>query len=157
MRLLRVRLTIWRLMIVVLAVALACGWVVRQHRRQGLPALAKAQMMVTSRFPMDQGQNFGGRGPGGGFSGVRFLNRKPDQLRWVWTCKHWSHSENARTIDVEVSGGFDGSDLGPIVIKDGGGTRNARLIEAMTRFYRERGWRYEVMTPGAGFGTRSAK
>ena len=123
MRMPPVQFTVRLMMIVVLVVALACGWVVRQRRRQAPARLARAQVDVTSRFHLEPVRV---PGRGGGSSRFRFLNGKPDQLRWVWTYKAWNHSENARVIDVEVSGGFEGSDLGPIVIKDRGGTRNAR-------------------------------
>jgi hypothetical protein len=48
MRLVRVRFTIRRMMIVVLVAALACGWVARQLRRQALLAAARAQGTVTN-------------------------------------------------------------------------------------------------------------
>jgi hypothetical protein len=146
MRLLRVRFTIRRMMIVVLVVALACGWVARQPRRQGLLAAARAQVEVTNDFISKQAFS----GPNSeGHSHVEFLDSSPDRLRWVWRYRAWSNSDGARLIDVEVAGGFDGSDLGPIVIKDRGGTRNARTIKFMTHAYGRRGWWYDVISPRA--------
>jgi hypothetical protein len=127
------------MMIVVLVVALACGWVARQRRRKALLAAARTQAVFTHHFQAPvEGPNSHGE------SHLVFLDRSPGRLRWVWTEQAWSKSDGVRVIDVQVSGGFDGSDLEPLAIKDHGGTRNALLIEALARAYGERGWRYEI-------------
>ena len=76
------------------------------------------------------------------------------RFRWAWFFKCWDQY-GIQIIDLDVSGGFDGSDLELITIKDHGGSHNARAIEAMARIYDGRGWRYDMMPrAGAGSDTR---
>jgi hypothetical protein len=146
MRLPRIRITVRRMMLVVLVVGLACGWLARLlHWRTPLEE-ARAQIEVTTdvmhgpatAWPTSHATSRGD-----------FREASPGQVRWFRTYEGWRDSDGARLFDVEVSGGCDKTGLEPITIKDHGGTRNARLIGAMTRAYRERGWRY-VIAPPAG-------
>ena len=58
MRMPAVQFTVRLMMIGVLVVALACGWVARQQRRQALLAMAKTQMMVTNHINLPYGGRF---------------------------------------------------------------------------------------------------
>jgi hypothetical protein len=152
MRLPRVRFTIRWMMIAVLLVALSCAWLARRlHWRDPL-AEARAQIDVTTEVmsgPILEPRSHG-------ICEGAFREPSSGCARWFRTYKGERLSDSARLIDVEVSGGCDGTELESITIKDHGGTRNARLIGALTFAYRERGWRYVIM-PRAGAGPDSRR
>lgn len=154
MRLPRVRFTIRRMMILVLAVALVCGWLARQLYWRTLREEAAIQLAVTTEVMLGGSL---GRIPGDGIRGTSdddFSEPSPGKVRWFRTYK--LGNPDTRLLDLEVSGGCDRIGLQPISVKDYGGTLNARLIEALTRAYRERGWRYVIM-PLAGAGPDSQR
>ncbi len=146
MRLSRIRITIWRMMIVVLVVGLACGWLARQLHRRSLLAAARAQGVVTKRSV--SGRFFLRPGPAHANYSLRYLDLSPDRVRWVWTYNASHDDDKTRCAHVEVYGDSDGT---PISITDYGGAWNAKVIKALTRNYRQRGWKY-VIIPRAGAG-----
>jgi hypothetical protein len=139
MRFPRIRITIRQMMIVVLAVGLACGWLVQRTPLEQ----AREQDTVTTDVMHGPATVAGGRG--GGSSRVAFYKTPAGQVRWSRTYRGWRDSVRAGLFDVEVYGGGDGTGLAPITIRDYGATRNARLIRSLASAYRERGWRYVIV------------
>jgi hypothetical protein len=143
------------MMIAVLMIALACGWLAlwnaRRLRRNALEAEANAQSQVTTAVFREVLAELGTTGrqskEGGGFAS------SPGGVRWEKTLKAWDGIDirQAPVIDVEALGGSDDTDLESVTIKDHGGPLGGRVIEVLTRAYRERGWRYVIM-PRAGSG-----
>jgi hypothetical protein len=141
MRLPRIRITIWRMMIVVLVVGLACGWPARQLRRKSLLAAARAQGVLTKRTVS---RRFFLR-PGTAHANIRlgYVDLLPDRVRWVLTYKASHDYDKTWRAHVEVYGDSDGT---PISITDYGGAWNAKVIKALTRNYRQRGWKYVIIS-----------
>ncbi|MHC5539261.1 hypothetical protein ACYOEI_13670 [Singulisphaera rosea] len=67
-------------------------------------------------------------------------------LGWYMTVKVWKGNDTSQTpaIDLEVSGGYDGSKLRPIRIKHRAERGRTEYLEALTRAYKERGWQYKI-------------
>src|SRR4051794_15401008 len=106
MRLLRPRFTIRRIMIAVLVIALACGWLARwnarRHRRKALEAEGSAQSQVTTAVFRAVLAEFGTGGRQSKESGNFAIS--PDGVRWDKRLKVWDGIDirQAPVIDVEA-------------------------------------------------------
>lgn len=154
MRLPRVRITIRRMMIVVLVVGSACGWFARRFHRPDPLEEAYAQHSVTWYIMCREAGPFSPTGRFRELSGEvipKPLHESPIGRRLSWKFAAWCNPEDTGLADVEVSWNCDGVYLSPITIKVNGGPWDTRVAQALARGYRERGWQY-VIIPRAGGG-----
>jgi hypothetical protein len=49
-------------------------------------------------------------------------------------------------VDLDLRGGFEDNQLGPIVIQDLGGEFNAMVLERLGQAYRKEGWAYRIVS-----------
>ncbi len=85
-------------------------------------------------------------GPAHANMSLGYVDLSPDRVRWVCTYRGSHDHDKTRRAHVEVYGDSDGT---PISITDYGGAWNAKVIKALTRNCRQRGWKY-VTIPRAG-------
>lgn len=149
----RPRITLGWLMIVVLIVGIPIGLVGRARLREARVRSAMARLSAQHDLTQDvlqarrvaiqarvtdaNGMSAGSSaGPGGWDFHLELRGRE---------------GEREVLLAVGASCRLDDDRLPPIRVEDRGGTFNAEAIAALTRAYRDQGWRYEVVeTAGDG-------